>query len=156
MTADRQLVEVERVKRSANGVISDPVTLNPEAKVGVARELMSEKNISGVPIVTSDSKLCGILTRRDLRFIEEDDIPDRDVMTKDNLITAPSETTLKEAEILLTRNKVEKLLLVDKQGKLGGLITIKDIDKLHRFPNACRDTFGPAASWGRRSESCGF
>ena len=141
MPVDRQMSEVDRVKRSANGVIADPVTLPPEAAVGRARQLMEEKNVSGVPI-TSNGILRGILTRRDLRFITESDIPIDQVMTKEKLVTAPEGTTVKEAELLLMRNKVEKLLLVDKAGRLRGLITIRDIDKLAKFPEACRDARG--------------
>jgi IMP dehydrogenase len=141
MSTDAQRAEVEKVKRSANGVIRDPVTLPPDATVGQAREVMAEKNISGVPI-TENGVLKGILTRRDLRFIDDGEIRLRDVMTKDPLITAAEGTTLKEAEILLTKNRIEKLPLVDAERRLKGLITIRDIDKMHRFPNACRDGFG--------------
>lgn len=141
MGIDRQMAEVDRVKRSANGVIVDPVTLPPDANIGQVRQLMQESNISGVPI-TENGILKGILTRRDLRFITDSAIRIRDVMTKEHLITAPENTTLKEAEKILTQNKVEKLLLVDDQYRLKGLITIRDIDKMHRFPNASRDTRG--------------
>ncbi len=111
---------------------------------------MEQHNISGVPI-TVNGDLNGILTRRDLRFLEPTTTSRiAEVMTKDNLVTAPENTTLEEAERILTENKVEKLLLVDDQYRLKGLITIKDIDKLHRFPNACKDARGGCAS-GRRS-----
>jgi IMP dehydrogenase len=141
MPVERQTAEVDRVKRSANGVITDPVTLDPEATVGQARQVMEQANISGVPI-TQGGMLKGILTRRDLRFITNLSTPIRDVMTKENLVTAPEGTTLKEAESILMGNKVEKLLLVDDQFRLRGLITIRDIDKMSSFPSACRDSRG--------------
>jgi IMP dehydrogenase len=141
MSVEEQAREVEKVKRSENGVIVDPITLPPSATVGQAREIMSGHNISGVPI-TVNGRLRGILTRRDLRFLEENDLRIEDVMTKDNLVTAPADTSLEEADRILTKNKVEKLLLVDDEYRLKGLITIKDIDKLHRYPNACKDTRG--------------
>lgn len=141
MSIERQMAEVDRVKRSANGVIPDPVTLAPGATVGDAKQLMDQSNISGVPI-TEDGVLKGILTSRDLRFITDEQIRIEDVMTKDYLVTAPENTTLKEAETILTTNKVEKLLLVDDLYRLKGLITIKDIDKMHRFPAACKDARG--------------
>src|SRR3954470_6440343 len=141
MSAEEQAREVEKVKRSENGVIVDPITLPPNATVGQAREIMSGHNISGVPI-TVNGRLRGILTRRDLRFLEANDLRIEDVMTKDNLVTAPADTSLEEADRILTRNKVEKLLLVDDEYRLKGLITIKDTDKLPRYPNACRDARG--------------
>ncbi len=139
---DQQVDQVDRVKRSANGVILDPKTLAPTAKVGQARQLMEHSNISGVPIVLEDGVLCGIITRRDLRFITDWDVPIRDVMTKEHLVTAAEDTTLEQAERILTKNRVEKLLLLDDQKRLKGLITIKDIDKLLSFPNSSRDTRG--------------
>ncbi len=141
MSIAEQAREVEKVKRSENGVIVDPITLGPGATVGEAREIMSGHNISGVPI-TVNGRLRGILTRRDLRFLEENDLRIEDVMTKDNLVTAPADTSLEEADRILTKNKVEKLLLVDDEYRLKGLITIKDIDKLHRYPHACKDGRG--------------
>lgn len=141
MSIAEQAREVEKVKRSENGVIVDPITLGPGATVGEAREIMSGHNISGVPI-TVNGCLRGILTRRDLRFLEENDLRIEDVMTKDNLVTAPANTSLEEADRILTKNKVEKLLLVDDEYRLKGLITIKDIDKLHRYPHACKDARG--------------
>ncbi len=139
---EQQVDQVDRVKRSANGVILDPKTLSPTAKVGQARQLMEHSNISGVPIVQEDGVLCGIITRRDLRFITDWEVPIRDVMTKEHLVTAAEDTTLEQAERILTKNRVEKLLLVDDQKRLRGLITIKDIDKLLSFPNSSRDTRG--------------
>src|SRR5947209_6279427 len=141
MSIEEQTREVDMVKRSENGIIVDPITLPPDATVGQAREIMRGHNISGVPI-TVGGKLRGILTRRDLRFLESNELRIDEVMTKDNLVTAPADTSLEEADRILTRNKVEKLLLVDDEYRLKGLITIKDIDKLHRYPNACKDTRG--------------
>jgi IMP dehydrogenase len=141
MPIDEQTIEVDKVKRSENGVIVDPVTLPPDATVGQARSVMRDHNISGVPIVVG-TKLRGILTRRDLRFLESDDLRVEEVMTKENLITAPESTGLEEADRILNRNKVEKLLIVDPDYNLRGLITIKDIDKLHRYPHACKDSRG--------------
>lgn len=141
MTIAEQAREVEKVKRSENGVIVDPITLPPDASVSEARRIMSGHNISGVPI-TQGGRLKGILTRRDLRFLESNDLPIEKVMTKDDLVTAPANTSLEEADRILMKNKVEKLLLVDDEYRLRGLITIKDIDKLHRFPNACKDARG--------------
>lgn len=141
MSIDAQTREVAKVKRSENGIIVDPITLRPSATVGQAREIMQRHNISGVPI-TVDGRLRGILTRRDLRFLESNDLRIEEVMTKRNLVTAPADTSLEEADRILNKNKVEKLLLVDDDYNLKGLITIKDIDKLHRFPHACKDARG--------------
>src|SRR3954469_25159629 len=141
LSVENQAREVDKVKRSENGVIVDPITLPPGATVGQAREIMSGHNISGVPI-TVNGRLRGILTRRDLRFLESNDLRIEEVMTKENLVTAPAHTSLEEADRILTKNKVEKLLLVDDEYRLKGLITIKDIDKLHRYPHACKDARG--------------
>jgi IMP dehydrogenase len=141
ISVEEQTREVDKVKRSENGIIVDPITLPPDATVGEARNIMSGHNISGVPI-TVNGGLRGILTRRDLRFLESNDLRIEEVMTKDNLVTAPADTSLEEADRILTKNKVEKLLLVDDEYRLKGLITIKDIDKLHRYPNACKDARG--------------
>ena len=144
---DRQALEVDRVKRSEHGVIVDPVTLPPEATVADAKRLMTERNIGGVPIVDADpnggpGKLRGILTSRDLRFLDSSEARISEVMTKDNLVTAPPETKLRQAQQILLENKVEKLLLVDDQFRLRGLITIKDVDKNRRYPRACKDDRG--------------
>ena len=136
-----QTREVDKVKRSENGIITDPQTLPPDDTVGHARKLMEEHHISGVPI-TVNGILKGILTRRDLKFLDDNEQKLEEVMTKRNLVTAKESTTLEEAEKLLTRNKVEKLLLVDDEFRLKGLITIKDIDKTQKFPNACKDSRG--------------
>jgi IMP dehydrogenase len=141
LSIEAQAREVTKVKRSESGVITDPVTLPPEATVDAAREVMETQRISGVPI-TRDGRLVGILTRRDLRFLEEGQQRIADVMTKDHLVTAAPDTTLEQAQEILTRNKVEKLLLVDADGMLRGLITIKDIDKTRQFPLACKDGRG--------------
>jgi IMP dehydrogenase len=141
MSIEEQTREVDKVKRSENGIIVDPITLPPDATVGEARKIMSGHNISGVPI-TVGGYLRGILTRRDLRFLESNELRIEEVMTKDNLVTAPADTSLEEADRILTKNKVEKLLLVDDDYRLKGLITIKDIDKLHRYPHACKDARG--------------
>ena len=141
MTVERQSLEVDRVKRSEHGVIVDPVTLPPDASVMEASRIMDERNISGVPI-TVDGILKGILTRRDLRFLDSPETKIEEVMTRENLVTAAAETTLEDAQRILLENKVEKLLLVDGDYRLKGLITIKDIDKNHRFPLASKDPRG--------------
>lgn len=136
-----QTREVDKVKRSENGIIVDPITLPPDETVGTARRIMEQHKISGVPI-TVNGFLKGILTRRDLRFLADNNQRLSEVMTHNNLVTASESTTLETAERILTENKVEKLLLVDENYKLKGLITIKDIDKLTNFPNACKDRRG--------------
>lgn len=142
MSIERQTEEVDKVKRSANGIIVDPVTLPPTATVAQAQQVMQKHKVSGVPITSADGKLEGILTRRDLRFLELNDLPILEVMTKKDLVTATGNVTLEEAEKILTAKKVEKLLLVDDNYTLTGLITIKDIDLVKRFPNACKDRQG--------------
>jgi IMP dehydrogenase len=141
MSIPQQTREVDKVKRSENGIITDPITLPPDESVGTARRIMEQHNISGVPI-TVNGYLRGILTRRDLRFLTDNNQRLLEVMTKENLVTAPENTTLEAAGRILTENKVEKLLLVDDNYKLRGLITIKDIDKLLNFPAACKDARG--------------
>ncbi len=136
-----QVGEVVKVKRSANGIIFDPVTLAPSATVREAKGRMGDANISGVPII-ADEKLVGILTRRDLRFQEDMDQCVSEVMTRENLVTAPVGTTLDDAKTILQENKVEKLLLVDDSYGLAGLVTIKDIDKMVQYPAASRDERG--------------
>ena len=142
LSEDNQVAEVEKVKRSANGIIVDPVTLPPDVPVGRAADLMDTNNVSGIPIVHEDQTLVGILTRRDLRFMESPDRPVSEVMTRENLVTAVGDVTLGEAERILTEKRVEKLLLVDEERKLTGLITIRDIDMMKRFPRACKDAGG--------------
>lgn len=142
LSIERQTEEVNKVKRSANGIIRDPVTLRPDAPVHRAGELMAQQRVSGIPISLPDGKLVGILTRRDLRFLEENNLAISEVMTKEGLVTATGSVSLEEAEKILTAKKVEKLLLVDEQYRLTGLITIKDIDMMKRFPRACKDKLG--------------
>lgn len=142
MSIDRQTEEVDKVKRSANGIIVDPITLRPDATVGQARSVMEKYNVSGVPITLESGHLEGILTRRDLRFLESNDLPVSAVMTRQNLVTATGKVTLEQAEKILTNKKVEKLLLVDETYRLIGLITIRDIDMIKRFPDACKDGQG--------------
>jgi IMP dehydrogenase len=141
MSIERQAEEVEKVKRSANGIIVDPVTLPPEASVATAHETMQQSKVSGIPIV-QNGKLVGIITRRDLRFLEHNDLPIAKVMTSDQLVTAQGTVTLEQAEKILMAKKVEKLLLVDENNRLTGLITIKDIDMMRRFPQAAKDRLG--------------
>lgn len=139
---EEQAVEVERVKRSAHGVIFDPITLSPKQTIREAKQIMRHHRISGLPIVESDGGLVGIITKRDLRFLEDSDVQVSEVMTKKNLVTAPPDTTIGEAREILHRRRVEKLLLVDDTGKLCGLITKKDIDKMAAYPQACRGEKG--------------
>jgi IMP dehydrogenase len=136
-----QALEVEKVKRSENGIITDPITLPPGESTATAREVMAEHNVSGIPIVESGRKLVGILTRRDMKFLSADTTI-ADVMTKANLITAPPETSLDDASKILNEHKVEKLLLVDADGNLAGLITMRDIEKLRLHPQSCKDPRG--------------
>src|SRR5437764_11350848 len=142
MSIQQQTREVDKVKRSENGIITDPVTLPPDETVGTARRIMEQQHISGVPITVKGGYLKGILTKRDLRFLTDNSQRLSEVMTKDNLVTATENTTLDAAERILTENKVEKLLLVDDEHRLKGLITIKDIDKLINFPQASKDRRG--------------
>lgn len=142
MTISQQAEEVDRVKRSESGVITNPFSLTPEHHVYDAEELMSKFRISGVPIVNEANKLVGILTNRDLRFVHDYSIKIKEVMTSENLVTAPVGTTLQQAEGILQRHKIEKLPLVDENYELKGLITIKDIEKAIQFPNAAKDEQG--------------
>ncbi|HEV2112606.1 MAG TPA: IMP dehydrogenase [Terriglobales bacterium] len=141
LTIEQQAGEVDKVKRSESGMIVDPVTMSPEDKISDALEVMRNYKISGVPI-TKNKKLVGILTNRDLRFETRTDIPISRVMTKENLITVPVGTTLEEAEKILHTHRVEKLLVVDKNYVLKGLITVKDIQKKLKYPNAAKDSHG--------------
>jgi IMP dehydrogenase len=144
MSIEAQVREVRKVKRSESGVILDPVTLPPEQTVQRAQELMRLHNISGIPITREDRTLAGIITRRDLKFLDAGHLSAKiqHVMTKENLVTAPLNTTLDAAAEILSSAKVEKLLLVDGQGKLAGLITMSDIEKSRRYPRACKDERG--------------
>ncbi|HZZ44423.1 MAG TPA: IMP dehydrogenase [Tepidisphaeraceae bacterium] len=160
LSREAQAREVDKVKRSENGVIVDPITLPPSATVGTARRVMREYNVSGIPIVEgaggdpdsprrrgdnghhSAARLVGIMTRRDLKFLDDDTRLVGDVMTKDGLVTASEDTSMEEAERILYKARVEKLLLVDKQSRLTGLVTMRDLDKLHQYPNSCKDKRG--------------
>jgi len=141
LSVQAQKREVVKVKRSENGVILDPVTLSPDEPVRKARELMDEQNISGIPIVDG-KKLMGILTSRDLKFLKDYDVKISSVMTKENLVTGPADTTLEQAKEILRKHKVEKLLLVSEKGELAGLITMRDIDRVQQYPFAARDKRG--------------
>src|ERR1700719_3771972 len=141
LTPEQQANEVDKVKRSESGMIVDPVTMSPDAKVSDALEVMRKYKISGVPI-TKNGKLVGILTNRDLRFETRFDIPISKVMTQTNLITVPVGTTLEQAEEILHEHRVEKLLVVDDKYNLKGLITVKDIQKKLKYPGAAKDNQG--------------
>ncbi len=143
MPIDRQADQVDRVKRSENGVIANPFFLSPDNLVREADEIMGNFRISGVPIC-EDGKLVGIITNRDMRFMEDSDFdqPVKNVMTKGKLVTAPVGTTLKQAQEILREHRIEKLPLVDENMRLKGLITIKDIEKAVRYPNSARDASG--------------
>lgn len=142
MSIDRQKLEVEKVKKSESGMIIDPVTVSPQNTVREALDLMEQFSVSGLPVV-SDSRLIGILTNRDVRFVEEPEkVQVSSVMTSKNLITVPQGTSLEEAKRHLHEHRIEKLLVVDDNNALCGLITIKDIDKVQKYPNACKDSKG--------------
>ncbi len=142
MSIEEQAAQVDRVKRSEHGVITDPFFLHPENLVKDAIVLMEKYRISGVPITTEDGKLVGILTNRDLRFEHNYEQPISNIMTKEGLVTAPEGTSLEEAKVILGKHRIEKLPIVDKQGYLKGLITIKDIEKTIQYPNSARDENG--------------
>ena len=141
LTIEQQKREVAKVKRSEHGVISDPVTLSPDQPVSKALQLMQEQNVSGIPIIKG-KKLVGILTRRDLKFLKDYDVEINEVMVKDKLITGPAGTTLEQAKEILQKHKVEKLLLVNGNYELAGLITMRDIDRVQQYPIAARDKRG--------------
>jgi IMP dehydrogenase len=142
MTIERQVEEVDRVKRSESGMIVDPVTIAPGQPISAALDLMRRFRISGVPVTEPDGRLVGILTNRDLRFETRFDLPVSEVMTKEHLITVAVGTTLEDAERILHQHRVEKLLVVDDNYKLKGLITVKDIQKKMKYPNAAKDPQG--------------
>lgn len=142
MTIAQQAEQVRKVKRSQSGLILDPITLSVNSTVQEAENIMREFRIGGIPIVDANGKLLGILTNRDLRFQKNMSVAVETIMTKDNLITAPDNITLEKAEITLQKYKIEKLPIVNKKGKLTGLVTFKDIQKKKNKPNACNDTFG--------------
>jgi IMP dehydrogenase len=141
MTVKEQASEVDKVKKSESGMILDPITLSPDEEISKARALMQKYRISGVPI-TRNRKLVGILTNRDLRFETNNRKKTSEVMTKKGLVTAPFGTSLEDAEEILHEHKIEKLPIVDKSFNLIGLITIKDIEKRKKYPNACKDSVG--------------
>lgn len=138
---EEQTREVAKVKRSENGVIQDPVTLGPSDKVSSARKVMETDNVSGIPIIDG-KKLVGILTKRDLKFLQDDSVTIKSIMTKDNLVTGPEGTTLEQAKEILQKHKVEKLLLVNGANELAGLITMRDIDRFQLYPLSARDDRG--------------
>mgnify|MGYP005835162677 FL=1 len=142
MTAEAQAAEVDKVKRSESGMIVDPITLPPTATLAEAEALMARYHISGIPITTEEGKLIGILTNRDIRFVEDFTRPVTEYMTSKGLITAPLGTTLEEAKAILQEHRIEKLPLVDKEGRLKGLITVKDIQKKRDYPSAALDGHG--------------
>lgn len=142
MSIEQQAVQVRKVKRSQSGMILDPITLHVDSTLGDAEAIMRENKIGGIPVVDKENKLIGIVTNRDLRFEKGMKRPVKEIMTKDNLITATDEVGLKEAEAILQEYKIEKLPIVDKDGKLTGLITYKDILKNRDRPNACKDEYG--------------
>jgi IMP dehydrogenase len=142
LSIEAQAAEVDKVKRSESGMIVDPITVGPEQLIAEAMELMQRYRISGVPVTDKGGRLLGILTNRDLRFETRTDLPVASVMTKENLVTVPVGTTLEEAKSILHRHKIEKLLVVDRDNHLKGLITVKDIQKVIKYPNACKDALG--------------
>nr|MDJ0883834.1 IMP dehydrogenase [Desulfobacterales bacterium] len=141
MSVVSQAREVDKVKKSESGMIVDPVTIAPERPVHEVLEVMTSYRISGVPVTLGD-KLVGIVTNRDLRFETDLERPVSEVMTKDNLVTVSEGITLEESKKLLHQHRIEKLLVVDKNGRLAGMITIKDIEKIKKYPNACKDSLG--------------
>src|ERR1035437_4673878 len=140
MSIERQAEEVDRVKRSESGMIVAPVTISPSQPLSDALDLMKRFRISGVPVTENDGRLVGILTNRDLRFETRFDLPVAEVMTKQNLVTVAVGTTLEDAERILHQHRIEKLLVVDDQYNLKGLITVKDIQKKLKFPNSAKDS----------------
>src|SRR5690606_26390951 len=142
MTIEQQASQVRAVKRSESGMILDPVTLTPNATIGEAQQIMEEHKIGGIPITEKDGTLVGILTNRDLRFEVNTNRKVYELMTKENLVTVPSDTDLEQAQVVLQKNKIEKLPVVDKDFKVIGLITYKDLSKVKSYPNSCKDTYG--------------
>jgi IMP dehydrogenase len=141
LTIEDQAIEVDRVKKSESGMIVDPITVDPDATIAEILKIMSHYRISGIPVTEGD-KLVGIVTNRDLRFETELDKKAGDVMTHENLVTVPEKCSLEESKLMLHKHRIEKLLVVDRDGKLKGLITIKDIEKIKKYPNACKDSYG--------------
>lgn len=147
LTIEDQAVEVDRVKKSESGMIVDPVTIHPDVPISEVLNIMAKYRISGIPVVEGE-KLVGIVTNRDLRFETELEKPAKEVMTSENLVTVTEKCTLEESKILLHKHRIEKLLVVDGQGRLTGLITIKDIEKIRKYPNACKDSYGRLRAGG--------
>ncbi len=141
LTIEEQTIEVDRVKKSESGMIVDPITIHPDVPISEVLNIMAKYRISGIPVTEGD-KLVGIVTNRDLRFETQLDKPAREVMTSKNLVTVPEKCTLEESKVMLHKHRIEKLLVVDNSGKLKGLITIKDIEKIKKYPNACKDSYG--------------
>ncbi len=141
LSIEEQVIEVDRVKKSESGMIVDPVTVHPDASISEVLQIMSKYRISGIPVVEGD-KLVGIVTNRDLRFETQLDKKASEVMTSENLVTVPEKCTLEESKVMLHKHRIEKLLVVNPAGLLKGLITIKDIEKIKKYPNACKDSFG--------------
>ncbi|MFH2114005.1 MAG: IMP dehydrogenase, partial [Spirochaetota bacterium] len=142
LTPEAQALEVTKVKKSESGMIVDPVTVPPDASLHQVMDVMSRYHISGVPVVVKDKKLVGIITNRDLRFETNLDQPVSEVMTKDHLVTVKEGITLEESKAVLHKHRIEKLLVVDDQGKLRGLVTIKDIEKVRKYPFSAKDDLG--------------
>src|SRR4051812_30565358 len=142
LSIEAQAEEVDRVKRSESGMIVDPVTMRPDQSIREALAVMARYKISGVPVTSEEGHLVGILTNRDLRFEDDLDCRIGDLMTQENLITVPEGTTLEQAKASLHKHRIEKLLVVDVQGNLKGLITVKDIQKMMQYPSACKDELG--------------
>ena len=142
LSVDEQANEIDKVKRSESGMIVDPVTMTPDQRVSDALEAMTRYRISGLPVVDASGRLVGILTNRDLRFVTRYDRPIRELMTSENLVTVPKGTTLEQAKELLHKHRIEKLPVVDGQFRVVGLITVKDIQKQIKYPNACKDELG--------------
>lgn len=141
LSIEEQVVEVDRVKKSESGMIVDPITITPDTSIAEVLEIMAKYRISGIPVTEGD-KLVGIVTNRDLRFETELHKAASEVMTKENLITVPEGCSLEESKKMLHKHRIEKLLVVDRDGRLKGLITIKDIEKIKKYPNACKDSMG--------------
>ena len=147
LSIEEQAIEVDRVKKSESGMIVDPVIVHPDVPISEVLKIMAKYRISGIPVTEGD-KLVGIVTNRDLRFETQLSKSTREVMTSENLVTVPEKCTLEESKIMLHKHRIEKLLVVDKEGKLKGLITIKDIEKIKKYPNACKDSLGRLRAGG--------
>lgn len=147
LSIEEQSIEIDRVKKSESGMIVDPITVRPDVSISEVLKIMARYRISGIPVTEGD-KLVGIVTNRDLRFETRLEKPTREVMTTQNLVTVSEKCTLEESKVMLHKHRIEKLLVVDKEGKLKGLITIKDIEKIKKYPNACKDSLGRLRAGG--------